>query len=103
MGSKGDKSFFDRFTEGLGQVILVFLLFWLVWYIFNSIIETIQCRRWDRVLKLGVVIFMFWTLSKCTERENRIHESKLKETQDNRSGYEIWKENMKDYDAERGY
>jgi hypothetical protein len=31
------------------------------------------------------------------------HQQKLKEEHDSRSGQEIWTENMKDYDAVRGY
>lgn len=103
MGRDGRKGPIERFADGVGQVIVFVLILWLVWYLVNGLVETIRDRRWDRVIKFGVVLFMFWTLSKCMEQENIRQETKAKEQRDNRSGHDIWKEKMKDYDAERGY
>jgi hypothetical protein len=77
-----------RLLEG---IVLFYLLFvFLKWYITGH---------------FGKYALLFWlfTISFCIYYP--IEKSRLdtKYASDHRSGYEMFKENMKDYDVERGY
>ncbi len=82
-----------RFIVGLLKLLeglmLFYLVFWLLgWYIKGH---------------FGKYFIFFWIFSALCVFVYFNHQQQLKDEYDPRSGQEIWTENMKDYDAARGY
>ncbi len=98
-----NRSFFERFAEGMAKFIMFFLLMYFIIYIFSEIYDTIRFGRWDKILKWVLIFFCLWLFVKFIEHSDNIVPENKNEIEDTRSGQEIWNENMKDYDAERGY
>lgn len=98
-----NRSFTDRLLEGIAQFVLIFLIISVIWYLVSEVVDAFRYGKWDKILKWVLVIFVLWLIIKWSENEQLKRESIQKKTEDTRSGQEIWNENMKDYDAERGY
>ena len=75
-----------KFLEGL--MLFYFAFYLLGWYIKGH---------------FGKYFILFWLYSAFCVFLYFNHQQKLKDEYDPRSGQEIWTENMKDYDAARGY
>jgi len=78
---------FLKFLSGLYLIYLAF--YFLYWYI-----KMHFHPKW---------FWVFWIWTFLAIYLNYDHRRKSKAERDPRSGYEIWQENMKNYDAVRGY
>ena len=101
--SNNNRSFTDRLLEGIAQFVLIFIIISIVWYLISEVVDAFRYGKWYKILKWSLVILFFWFIMKIGEEERIKKESQYKQNEDTRSGQEIWEENMKDYDAERGY
>ena len=82
-----------RFLVGLFKSIMGLLLFY---YVFWAV-------KWYIKGHFSKYFILFWLYSTLCIFLYFNNQQKLKDSYDPRSGQEIWTENMKDYDAERGY
>ena len=82
-----------KFLISLLKVLEGFILFYLL-FVFI---------KWFVKGHFGKYFILFWANSIICVIIFYNHQQKMKDERDPRSGYQIWKENMKDYDAERGY
>jgi hypothetical protein len=82
-----------RVLIGLFELLKGLILFYLIFYLI----------KWYIKGHFGKYFIIFWLYSTFCVFLYFNHQQKLKDSYDSRSGQEIWTENMKDYDAERGY
>lgn len=82
-----------RYLISLLKVLEGFILFYLLFIVI----------RWYVKGHFGKYFILFWAYSIFCIVLFTIEKQKMKDDQDPRSGYQIWQENMKNYDAERGY
>lgn len=82
-----------RFIIGLFKLLEGVMLFALAFYFL----------RWYIKGHFGKYFILFWAYSILCICMYFNHQQKMKDERDPRSGQEIWTENMKNYDAVRGY
>jgi 4-hydroxybenzoate polyprenyltransferase len=82
-----------RFIIGLLKLLEGLMLFYLVFWILGWYIKGHFSKHF----------IFFWIFSALCMFVYFNHQQEVKNSYDPRSGQEIWTENMKDYDAARGY
>jgi len=104
-GKKENDGFLDGFARFVMNFVLIFFLVSVIWYLISEVINAFRYGQWQKIISWVVAFIIIWWLwGKMEENVKKNREAaKIETVEDTRSGQEIWNDNMKDYDAERGY
>lgn len=102
-GKQENDGFLDGLARTAAQTAIIFAVFAILWYLVCSFFEALRTKPLTVLIWIGVLMSFIYFANQIEKKDKRNKALQPKPVEDTRSGQEIWNENMKDYDAERGY
>lgn len=102
-GNKENDGFLDGLARSAARVAVIFVILSVVWYLICAFFEALRTRPLVVLIWVCLIFLFFYFIDIQIEKEEQLRLTQPEHIEDTRSGQEIWNENMKDYDAERGY
>jgi hypothetical protein len=102
-GNKENDGFLDGLFRAIGNFVLIFAILAIIWHLIYSFFTAVRTKPLTVLIWVCVFVCCLYYAKHTEEQDKKSKIPHPQSTEDTRSGREIWKENMKDYDAERGY
>ena len=102
-GKKENDGYLDGLFRAIGQFLIIFAFLAMFWYMICALIEAIRTKPLTVLIWACIIFGFFYFINLQIEQDKKAKALQPKPIEDTRSGKEIWRENMKDYDPVRGY